>query len=218
MRPARSTLQTRETREYARSRPDGVITSFAGDNNPACGPSGVPKVYAQLEGLVGVAVDAAGAVYIAANGIVRKVSGGVVTTLIDKVFGLTGVAADTAGNVYITGWGITKIAPNGVVSTVLVSNFQTTGAAVDAAGNVYFVDEFGGIGYGAVKKVTPRGVVSTLVGLGLNYPSGVAIDAAGNLYIADYAIIVSGSFPRAVCCRQSLATERSQTWVTAVRR
>jgi hypothetical protein len=79
--------------------PDGMITSFAGDNNPACGPSGVPKVYAQLEGLVGVAVDAAGAVYIAANGIVRKVSGGVVTTLIDKVFRLTGVAADTAGNV-----------------------------------------------------------------------------------------------------------------------
>jgi sugar lactone lactonase YvrE len=164
--------------------PNGVITTFAGDNNPECGPSGVPTVYAQLVSLVGVAVDAAGAVYIAdssngANGSVKKVSGGVVTTLIDKVGGLFGMAADTAGNVYIAGWGMTKVATNGVVSTVLVSNLVATSPAVDTAGNVYFADDM------TVKKVTPHGVVTTLVGAGSCNPSGVAIDAAGNLYIAD---------------------------------
>ena len=120
--------------------PDGVITSFAGNDNPVCGSSGVSTVNAQFKYLLGLAVDVAGAVYIAdwsSLGTVRKVSGGVVTTLIDNL-GVTGVAADAAGNVYITGDGITKLAPNGVVSTVLVSNFFTTSAAVDAAGNVYF--------------------------------------------------------------------------------
>jgi sugar lactone lactonase YvrE len=167
--------------------PDGVITSLAGNDNPACGPGGVPTVYVQLDRPVGVAVDAAGVVYIGdgsyGNSSVRKVSGGVVTTLISNVTGvITGVAADAAGSVYIASWGITKVAPNGVVSTVLVGNFQPSSVAVDAAGNVYFGDNT--FGNGAVKKVTPRGVVSTLVA-GMNYPHGVAIDAAGNLYIAD---------------------------------
>src|ERR1700675_538586 len=39
--------------------PDGVITSLAGNDNPACGPSGVPTVYVQLDRPVGGAVDAA---------------------------------------------------------------------------------------------------------------------------------------------------------------
>jgi sugar lactone lactonase YvrE len=169
--------------------PDGVITSFAGDNNPDCGPRGVPKVFVQLDRPGAVAVDAAGAVYIGAssfgNSNVRKVSGGVVTTLVNNV-GVAGVAVDTAGNVYTAGFGITKIAPNGVVSTIPVSNSETTAVAVDAAGNVYFADAgVGGISNGTVNKVTPRGVVSTLVDASLNYSLGVAIDAAGNLYIAD---------------------------------
>lgn len=157
-----------------------------GDNNPDCGPDGVPQVVTQLDRL-GVAADGAGAVYIADwfSGRVSKVSGGVVTTVLDHVVGLTGVAADTAGNAYSTGYGITKIAPNGVVSTMLVSNIVTTCAAVDQAGNVYVADE-GGPGFnGTIKKVNLRGVVSPLVDTSLSYPRGVAVDAAGNLYIAD---------------------------------
>jgi hypothetical protein len=53
-------LRNRRIRKVS---PDGLITSFTGNSNPDCGPSGVPKVYAQVESLAGVAVGAAGAVY-----------------------------------------------------------------------------------------------------------------------------------------------------------
>jgi hypothetical protein len=71
-----------------------------------------------------VAVDAAGAVYIADyfSESVRKLSAGIVTTLISNVRDLTGVAVDTAGNVYIAGDGVKKVTPNGMVSTVVGSD------------------------------------------------------------------------------------------------
>ena len=50
-------------------------SGFSGDNGPAAG--------AQLSGPVGVAVDTAGNLYIADNGnhCIRKVAGGVITTV-----------------------------------------------------------------------------------------------------------------------------------------
>ena len=69
------------------------------------------------------------------------------------------------------------------------------GVAVDSAGNVYVVD-FNGH---TVRKVTPRGLVTTLAGLGgvpgtndgvgsaarFTNPNGVAVDRAGNVYVPD---------------------------------
>jgi uncharacterized protein (TIGR03437 family) len=66
----------------------------------------------------------------------------------------------------------------------------------DAAGNVYVADR----GNHAVRKVTPAGIITTVVGSGqvgsggdggaateasLNQPSGLAFDSSGNLFIAD---------------------------------
>jgi sugar lactone lactonase YvrE len=67
--------------------------------------------------------------------------------------------------------------------------------ALDSAGNLYVAD------YNAVRKITPAGDVSTIVGsprtcgeqagVGpaalLCYPYALALDAADNLYVADYA-------------------------------
>ncbi|HBD38645.1 MAG TPA: gluconolaconase, partial [Cupriavidus sp.] len=64
--------------------------------------------------------------------------------------------------------------------------------ATDAAGNVYAVDA----GSNAVRKVTPAGVVTTLVQPSfydwaykvpalLAQPFGVAVDARGNIFVAD---------------------------------
>jgi len=66
----------------------------------------------------------------------------------------------------------------------------------DAAGNIYFTDS----GFNRVRKLTPDGLVTTVVGTGeqgfagdgglarlakLNGPTGLAFDAAGDLYISD---------------------------------
>ena len=70
-------------------------------------------------------------------------------------------------------------------SRTLVSSGLNTpdGVAVDGAGNVYIADT----GNNAIKEWNAATqTVSTLVSSGLNYPHGVAVDGAGNVYIADY--------------------------------
>ncbi len=168
--------------------PDGVITSLiVGTSNifgiadQNCGPGTAPISYAGLGLPREVAVDSAGAVYVVAFGDIIKVSDGVVT-IPAGIAGLSiavtgGVAVDAAGDLYTTSvtGNVLKIAPDGKVSTVLTSNSAKSGLAVDAAGNVYFTDE-------TVKKITPDGVVGTLVDSDTVSYEGVAIDAKGDLY------------------------------------
>ena len=123
------------------------------------------------------------------------------------------VAVDRAGNVYVADTGnntIRKISSNGVVSTlagVIGSHgsadgtgsearfWAPFGVAVDGAGNVYVAD----MANNTIRKITPKGVVSTLAGLaghpgsqddiGANArfrnPWGVAADDTGNVFVAD---------------------------------
>ncbi len=98
--------------------PDGGITSPIGNSLPDCGTNGVPTVYAPLASAVGVAVDAAGTVYIADGcQCVLRVSVGIVTTFISNV-GFVGLAVDTAGNVYVAGARILKITPSGMTTAI----------------------------------------------------------------------------------------------------
>ncbi len=72
------------------------------------------------------------------------------------------------------------------------------GVAFDQAGNLYIADS----GNERIRRVTPAGVISTIVGTGtatstgdgsaasaatINGPSGVAVDSSGNLFIAERA-------------------------------
>jgi hypothetical protein len=63
------------------------------------------------------------------------------------------------------------------------SFFGPRGMAVDGAGNLYVADQY----YGLIRKITPDGCVTTIVGssAGFYYPVGVALDTAGNLYVTD---------------------------------
>ena len=72
---------------------------------------------------------------------------------------------------------------SGTVQTTPVPSGLSTpyGIAADSAGNAYFAD----YGHKAIKKVTPAGVVSSLVSAGLSGPVGVAVDASGNVYFTD---------------------------------
>lgn len=122
----------------------------------------------------GVAVDAAGNVYVADtyNNLIRKVTpAGVVST-----FAGSGQAGSTNG-------------------TGTAASFnEPWGIAIDTSGNLYVADYSGN----KIRKITPAGVVSTLAGTGssgstdgsgtaasFSSPAGVAVDTAGNVYVAD---------------------------------
>jgi uncharacterized repeat protein (TIGR01451 family) len=154
----------------------GVVSVLAGSATGGPGSAGYVDAVgtaARFDVPNGVAVDAAGNVYItdAGNHLIRKITpAGSVSTL----------AGGTEG--YAEGTGA-------------AARFENlSGPCIDAAGNIYAAD----IGNNRIRKITPAGVVSTVAGgapMGYNdgpvatalfgYPYAIAVDATGNIYVAD---------------------------------
>ena len=152
---------------------NGIITTVAGNGTQGYSGDGGQAINAQLNGPVGVAIDAASNIYIADdfNYRLRKVSpSGVITTVAGS--GGFGFAGDGGP------------ATDAQLRLVL-------GVAVDpSTGALYAAD------YNRVRKISPAGVITTAAGDGGNgdggaainatlAASGLALDPAGNLYIAD---------------------------------
>jgi sugar lactone lactonase YvrE len=163
----------------AKVTPAGVVTTLAGQAGSSGSADGMGSA-ARFYGPSGVAVDSAGNVYVAdtSNYTIRKVTpAGTVTTLA----GLAGACGNTDGVGSAARFGYPLAGPAGV--------------AVDGAGNVYVADS----GNSTIRKVTPAGVVTTLVGLlgsagaldgtgsaaQFYGPMGLAIDAANGVYVTD---------------------------------
>ncbi len=206
---------------------NGTITTVAGTGQSGSAGDGGPATSALFRSPQGVAIDAAGNLYIADanNARVRKVSSGIITTVAGGGNGADGgpatsaqlgkpqgVAVDAAGNLYIADSSddrIRKVSMAGIISTV-AGNEQIgfsgdggpassavvnrpQGVALDAAGNLYIADS----NNSRVRKVSTGGIITTLAGGGsggdggpatsaqLESPLGVAVDAAGDLFIAD---------------------------------
>jgi sugar lactone lactonase YvrE len=132
--------------------PAGIVTTLAGTAGVTGNADGVGAA-AQFNQPWGIAVDAAGNVYVAdtENYLIRKITpAGAVSTLagtrgnrgaVDgdrataSLLGPRGMAIDTAGNLYITDW-FGPPAPNLAETSTLVRKVTQTGAVSTVAGNI----------------------------------------------------------------------------------
>ncbi len=155
----------------------GVITTFAGAGTRGFSGDGGAAASAQLYYPIGVALDAAGNVYIADsfNSRVRRVTAG---GRIDTVAG-----------------GGTGGLGDGGTATAAALHYPS-GITFDANGNLLIPDAV----TSRIRKVTTSGVITTIAGDGsagfrgdggpagqsrLNYPVSISVDGAGNMLVAD---------------------------------
>ena len=150
------------------------VGSFVGDATLQTARDG-PALEAVFRGPRQAVADAQGVVYVAdsANHLIRRIQGGVVSTLAGQA-GRQGFA-------------------DGPAASALFN--EPSGVLLAADGAVLVLDS----NNGRIRRISPQGVVSTLAGGGpgrfadgagaaaaFNEPRGFAQDAAGNLYVADY--------------------------------
>jgi len=157
--------------------PSGMLyTTDSGNGIRKITPAGVVTTLATGVSGRGLAVDAAGTVYVVDLGqnAIRKVTpAGVVSLLAGGTYGIP--VTDGVG----TG----------------ASFYFPRGATVDAAGTLYVADSANN----TIRKVTPAGEVTTLAGMSFyggwddgaganarfNYPIGIAVDSSGNLFVCE---------------------------------
>lgn len=210
----------------AKITPSGSMTVLAG-NGVATFADGTGTA-ASFWSPTGITIDQQGTLYVVdrSNQRIRKISpSGVTTTLAGNgVAGYTNgvgtaasfyspsdVAVDLQGNVYVAEWQnhcVRKITPGGVVSTLAggagsgyadgsgsAAKFNTPyGINIDTQGNLYVAEWFNH----CIRRVTPSGVVTTLLGNGtsgfaegtgvlarFSSPVGIAVDEQGILYVGD---------------------------------
>ncbi|WP_164976122.1 SMP-30/gluconolactonase/LRE family protein [Oleiharenicola lentus] len=158
-----------------RITPAGEVSSYAGVALTS-GTTNGDRNSAKFNYPSGVAVDAAGNVYVAdyGNHVIRQISA-------------AGVVSTYAGSEGLSG------AMDGSGSSARFN--YPRDLAIDTAGNLYVADT----GNHVVRRIAPGGAVTTLAGsLGVpgstdatgssarfSGPSGVAVDANGNVYVAD---------------------------------
>jgi serine/threonine-protein kinase len=166
--------------------PAGVVTTLPNSGIVETLLGRLDSSIVSFNGPTGVAVDAAGNVYVADrdNNLVRMISpSGMVITLVDGTMvgeypssihpsnpddyfkGASGIAVDVSGNVYWTDWieeNISYLSPNNWdYPVVFPAAGSITCCSVTGSAN--------GTGYNA----------------SFNNPAGVAVDASGNIYVAD---------------------------------
>jgi uncharacterized protein (TIGR03437 family) len=153
----------------------GIITTIAGNGAPGFVGDGGPAAASWLRYPSGVALDAAGNLFIAETARIRKVSAsGIITTIAGN--GTAGFVGD--GGLATASW------------------LDPSGVALDAAGNLFIADT----GNQRIRKVSLSGIITTIAGNGisgfsgdggpatggaLSNPVGISIDARGKLVFSE---------------------------------
>ncbi len=171
-------ISDKDSNRIRKVNSSGIITTIAGNGVYGYGGDGGPATEAQLSSPRGIAVDAAGNLYIAdlENNRIRKVdpSGFINTIAGNDNYGLMGDGGPAVN---------AQLAAPGDV-------------ALDTFGNLYIADSMAN----RIRKVDPSGIITTVGGSGrmgfsgdgasaiqakLNGPLSIAVSAAGNIYFGD---------------------------------
>jgi uncharacterized protein (TIGR03437 family) len=156
---------------------DGTISTVAGIGVPGFTGDGGAATSAALNQPIGITFNSAGDLFIADtyNHRIRKVSGGVITTV-----------AGGGGRGYV----------EGDLTAIGASLNYPEGVSVDAAGNLYIADSVNN----RIRLVRADGTITTIAGSGsfgahgdgglalnaqLNFPHDVLADGTGKIYVAD---------------------------------
>jgi hypothetical protein len=166
----------------------GILTTIAGNGNPAYTGDGGLAASATLNTPAGIALDGAGNLYIADS----------VNNVIRKITAATGTITTVVGFMNAQGIGASGYGGDGGPATSALLN-TPWGVTVDEFGYIYIADTFNH----RIRRVKIEGgIIETAVGTGipgyngdglqataaeLNVPFAVAFDAAHNMYIPDSA-------------------------------
>ena len=190
---------------------DGVIARYAGTAQRGSGGDGGSALLAQLSSPSGLAVDAAGNLFIAdtGNGKIRRVTpDGVISTFASGVGPARGIAVDSGGNVYLTVapmHAILRVTRAGQISLYAgepgVAGFRGDGGVpgaarlsgpldifVDAKDQVFIADS----GNNRIRRVS-AGIITTVAGSGAYGFQGDGPDATKVAFANPGAVAADGA-------------------------
>jgi len=187
------------TNRVRKLSPQGIITTVAGNGQASGAGAGGPATSAGVWSPLGVALDAAGKLYIATKAGIRRVEkDGTMTSLVtwEGEYQALALAVDHRNNVYfsIAGYcGVRKISPDGTLTAIggtagcgngfdpatLDHLLPALGLAVDSKDAVYALNT------SAVQRIDTDGALSTILLPQNVFGTGLAMTVSDELLVAD---------------------------------